>query len=95
VEPYEVYAIKYATGRHMAVGHFAYAYEVEEVVGRVRRVYQGRVSFHEGDAEIAPASRCTTSIRSSCTAIARRAPTSKASPSGSTTSRAPDANGAL
>jgi glyoxylase-like metal-dependent hydrolase (beta-lactamase superfamily II) len=46
--------MSYATGRHMAVGHFAYAYEVEEVVGMVRRVYQGRVTFHDGDAEIAP-----------------------------------------
>ena len=46
--------MSYATGRHMAVGHFAYAYEVEEVVGMVRRVYQGRVRFHDGDAEIAP-----------------------------------------
>ena len=26
----------YATGRHMAVGHFAHAYEVDEVVGMVR-----------------------------------------------------------
>jgi glyoxylase-like metal-dependent hydrolase (beta-lactamase superfamily II) len=46
--------MSFATGRHMAVGHFAYAYEVEEVVGMVRRVYQGRVTFHDGDAEIAP-----------------------------------------
>ena len=46
--------MSYATGRHMAIGHFAYAYEVEEVVGMVRRVYQGRVAFHDGDAEIAP-----------------------------------------
>lgn len=46
--------MSYATGRYMAIGHFAYAYEVEEVVGMVRRVYQGRVAFHDGDAEIAP-----------------------------------------
>ncbi|HET9044620.1 MAG TPA: MBL fold metallo-hydrolase, partial [Burkholderiales bacterium] len=39
--------MSYATGRHMAIGHFAYAYEVEEVVGMVRRVYQGRVAFHD------------------------------------------------
>jgi glyoxylase-like metal-dependent hydrolase (beta-lactamase superfamily II) len=44
----------YATGRHMAIGHFAYAYEVEEVVGMVRKVYEGRVAFHDGDAELAP-----------------------------------------
>ena len=46
--------MSYATGRHMAIGHFAYADEVEEVVGMVRRVYQGRVTFHDGDAEITP-----------------------------------------
>jgi glyoxylase-like metal-dependent hydrolase (beta-lactamase superfamily II) len=46
--------MSYATGRYMAIGHFSYAYEVEEVVGMVRRVYQGRVTFHDGDAEIAP-----------------------------------------
>jgi glyoxylase-like metal-dependent hydrolase (beta-lactamase superfamily II) len=46
--------MSFATGRYMAIGHFAYAYEVEEVVGMVRRVYQGRVAFHDGDAEIAP-----------------------------------------
>jgi glyoxylase-like metal-dependent hydrolase (beta-lactamase superfamily II) len=30
------------------------AYEVEDVVGMVRRAYAGRVRFHDGDAEIAP-----------------------------------------
>jgi len=44
----------YATGRYMAVPHFAHAYEVDEVVGMVRNVYAGRVTFHAGDAEIAP-----------------------------------------
>ena len=31
-----------------------HAFEVEDVVGMVRRVYQGRVRFHDGDAELAP-----------------------------------------
>ena len=44
----------YATGRHMAKPVFSGAYEVEDVVGMVRRVYAGRVRFHDGDAEIAP-----------------------------------------
>jgi glyoxylase-like metal-dependent hydrolase (beta-lactamase superfamily II) len=44
----------YATGRHMAQPVFRGAYEVEEVVGMVRRAYAGRVRFHDGDAEIAP-----------------------------------------
>jgi glyoxylase-like metal-dependent hydrolase (beta-lactamase superfamily II) len=46
--------MNYATGRHMAQPVFNGAYEVEDVVGMVRRVYAGRVRFHDGDAEIAP-----------------------------------------
>ncbi|MBI1942877.1 MAG: N-acyl homoserine lactonase family protein [Betaproteobacteria bacterium] len=46
--------MRYATGRHMAQPVFRGAYEVEDVVGMVRRVYAGRVRFHDGDAEIAP-----------------------------------------
>jgi glyoxylase-like metal-dependent hydrolase (beta-lactamase superfamily II) len=44
----------YATGRYMGEERHRYAYEVEEVVGMVRRVYENRVRFHAGDAEIAP-----------------------------------------
>ena len=44
----------YATGRHMAQPVFGGAYEVEDVVGMVRRVYAGRVRFHDGNAELAP-----------------------------------------
>jgi glyoxylase-like metal-dependent hydrolase (beta-lactamase superfamily II) len=46
--------MRYATGRHMGEERHRYAYEVEEVVGMVRRGYQGRVRFHDGDAELAP-----------------------------------------
>ena len=46
--------MNYATGRHMGKPVFSGAYEVEEVVGMVRRAYAGRVRFHDGDAEIAP-----------------------------------------
>ncbi len=46
--------MRYATGRHMEQPAFRGAYEVEGVVGMVRRVYAGRVRFHDGDAEIAP-----------------------------------------
>ena len=46
--------MNYATGRRMAQPVFGGAYEVEDVVGMVRRVYAGRVRFHDGDAEIAP-----------------------------------------
>ena len=44
----------YATGRHMRQERHRYAYEVEEVVGMVRRTYEGRVRFHDGDGEVAP-----------------------------------------
>jgi glyoxylase-like metal-dependent hydrolase (beta-lactamase superfamily II) len=44
----------YATGRYMGYEFFAHAYELEEVVAMVRHVYQGRVVFHDGDAELAP-----------------------------------------
>ena len=46
--------MRYATGRHMAQPEFGGAFEVEDVVGMVRRVYAGRVRFHDGDAELAP-----------------------------------------
>ena len=46
--------MNYATGRHMGQPVFGGAYEVEDVVGMVRRVYAGRVRFHDGDAGIAP-----------------------------------------
>ena len=46
--------MNYATGRHMGKPVFSGAYEVEDVVGMVRRAYAGRVHFYDGDAEIAP-----------------------------------------
>jgi len=38
----------------MAQPAFGGAYEVEDVVGMVRRAYAGRVCFHDGDSELAP-----------------------------------------
>ena len=46
--------MRYATGRYMCSECFRGAFEVEDVVGMVRRVYQGRVRFHEGDVELFP-----------------------------------------
>jgi len=46
--------MKYATGRYMCHECFRGAFEVEDVVGMVRRVYAGRVQFHDGDTELAP-----------------------------------------
>lgn len=44
----------YATGRHMADPRHAGAFDVEDVVGIVRRVYAGRVRFHAGEAQLVP-----------------------------------------
>ncbi|HXJ07972.1 MAG TPA: N-acyl homoserine lactonase family protein [Burkholderiales bacterium] len=46
--------MRYATGRHMQEARHGGAYEVEDVVGMVRRAYAGRVRFHDGDAELCP-----------------------------------------
>lgn len=46
--------VQYATGRYMCHDCFRGAFEVEDVVAMVRRVYAGRVRFHDGDAELAP-----------------------------------------
>lgn len=46
--------MQYATGRYMCNDCFRGAFEAEDVVGMVRRVYQGRVRFHDGDAELFP-----------------------------------------
>jgi glyoxylase-like metal-dependent hydrolase (beta-lactamase superfamily II) len=46
--------MQYATGRCMAVEAMRHAYELEDVVGMVRRAYAGRVRFHDGEGEIAP-----------------------------------------
>ncbi len=44
----------YATGRHMRHPRFNHGYEVEDVVGVVKLVFKDRVSFYQGEAEIAP-----------------------------------------
>ena len=46
--------VNYATGRYMCHECFRGAYEVEDVIAMVRRVYAGRVRFHNGETEIAP-----------------------------------------
>jgi glyoxylase-like metal-dependent hydrolase (beta-lactamase superfamily II) len=46
--------MRYATGRYMCQECFRGAFEAEDVVGMVRRVYDGRVQFHDGDAELMP-----------------------------------------
>ncbi len=46
--------MRYATGPYMCHECFRSAFEVEDVVGMVRRVYENRVRFHTGDAELYP-----------------------------------------
>ena len=43
----------YATGRSMRHPHLRAPYEAEDVVEVVRGLYQGRVSFHDGDSALA------------------------------------------
>lgn len=46
--------MQYCTGRCMCHPHLRHAFEADDAVAMVRRVFEGRVSFHAGDAEIAP-----------------------------------------
>ncbi len=46
--------MRFATGRYMAHAHMRFPFDVEDVVAMVRRVFAGRVVFHNGDTEIAP-----------------------------------------
>ena len=46
--------MNYATGRYMRHQRFNHGYEVEDVVGMVRLVFQDRVSFYNGAADLAP-----------------------------------------
>ncbi len=44
----------YATGRYMCHGHIRIPFEVDDVVAMVRKVFGGRVVFHDGTEQIAP-----------------------------------------
>lgn len=46
--------IAYATGRLMCHDMLRHAYDIEDVVSIVRRIYAGRVVFHDGEAVLAP-----------------------------------------
>ncbi len=46
--------LSYATGRNMLDEGRRHFFEVEEVCAMVRKVYGDRVTFHDGDAELAP-----------------------------------------
>jgi glyoxylase-like metal-dependent hydrolase (beta-lactamase superfamily II) len=44
----------FCTGRNMCHGALNHSFAVEDVVAMVRRVYAGRVMFHDGTDELAP-----------------------------------------
>ncbi|MDA1100406.1 MAG: N-acyl homoserine lactonase family protein [Proteobacteria bacterium] len=46
--------MNYATGKHMCHAPFGHAYAPDHVCTMVRRVFDGRVCFHDGAAEVAP-----------------------------------------
>jgi glyoxylase-like metal-dependent hydrolase (beta-lactamase superfamily II) len=46
--------IAYATGRSMCHPHLRLPFEVEDVIAMVRKIFAGRVIFHDGADEIAP-----------------------------------------
>ena len=46
--------VQYTTGRHMCPGSLSFPYSPDHVCTLVRRVFEGRVAFHDGDEEIAP-----------------------------------------
>jgi glyoxylase-like metal-dependent hydrolase (beta-lactamase superfamily II) len=44
----------FATGRYMTHGHMRIPFEEEDVVAMVRKLFQDRLVFHDGDEELAP-----------------------------------------
>ena len=44
----------FATGRHMCAGCIRHTFDVEDVVAMVRAVHAERVTFHDGEGEVAP-----------------------------------------
>ncbi len=44
----------FSTGRHMCHAHMRIPFEEEDVVAMVRRLFAGRVVFHDGDQDLAP-----------------------------------------
>lgn len=46
--------MKFATGRFMTHAAMKFPFDEDDVVAMVRRVFRGRVVFHDGDEEIAP-----------------------------------------
>ncbi len=48
------FEMAYATGRHMCHAYPRLPFELDDVIAMVRKVFAGRVSFHDGASEVAP-----------------------------------------
>jgi len=46
--------MQYCTGRSMCHKTLCHPFDADDVTAMVRRVYEGRVQFHDGDSEVAP-----------------------------------------
>lgn len=46
--------MRFVTGRYMSHSKFSHSYEVDDICGMVRLVFDERVAFHDGDDELAP-----------------------------------------
>jgi len=46
--------IQFCTGRHMTHTFMRWPFDAEDVAAMIRRLFAGRVAFHNGDEEIAP-----------------------------------------
>ncbi|MBV8843033.1 MAG: N-acyl homoserine lactonase family protein [Bryobacterales bacterium] len=46
--------MRFSTGRYMTHPHMRFPFDEEDVIAMVRRLYRGRLVFHDGDEEIAP-----------------------------------------
>jgi len=49
---------QFAPPAHVAL-HVPSAFEIEDIVGMVRRGFYGKSGFHDGDEEYPPGTRCT------------------------------------
>jgi glyoxylase-like metal-dependent hydrolase (beta-lactamase superfamily II) len=46
--------VRFATGRYMTHHVLSHSFYIEDIVGMIRRVYAGRVRFHDGTGQILP-----------------------------------------
>jgi glyoxylase-like metal-dependent hydrolase (beta-lactamase superfamily II) len=46
--------MRFCTGRHMSHAFMRWPFDVDDVSAMIRRLFAGRVVFHDGDREIAP-----------------------------------------